>query len=412
MDKVAEAPKKRFPIHLGFGLLIGCLGWLIPYCGLAITLLPAKIGQIDPSHKVAWVATFSATAMVVAAISNIIVGALSDRTRTKIGKRTPWIIGGTVFTIIFFYLISISTSIQMMLVLYALYQIALNSCVASLAAFIPDRVAPEHRGTASSFVGIAATLGNSGAGLIAAHFIIHINFGIYVFAGVAILFEVIALLLIKEPGNVDEPREKLNKASSIFKTFALPIKGAHDFYLALSGRLMFTSALNMITGFQLYILTDYMHLGTGKTASTISLISTIMLITGVICGVIAGPFADKIGRYKLPVAICMMMVGFGAFFPFFDAHPWTMMVFTFINGIFNGAYNAVDQALTVAVLPDEQTAAKDLGILNLANTLGQIVGPLLAGAIIASMGYKMIFPTVMVICLVGAGLILLIKRDK
>lgn len=414
MDQGVAVPKtkKKFPVSLGFGLLIGCLGWLIPYCGLAITLLPAKIGQIDPAHKVTWVATFSAVAMTVAAISNIIMGALSDRTRSRFGKRTPWIVGCTIATMIIFYIMSMVSDIKMLLFLYAIYQIALNGVVASLVAFIPDRVAPDHRGTASSFMGLGSTIGNYGAGLIAAHFIIHVQFGIWVFAVFAFVMEDIALWLIKEPGNRDEPREQLEKAGDFVKSFAPPIKGTHDFYLALFGRLLLTAGSNMVVGYQLYIFTDYMSLNSGQTTTNISLISSIMLIAGIICGVTAGPLADKIGNYKYPVAITTMLVGVGAFFPFFMAKPWTMIVYALIAGIGNGAYNAVDQALTVSVLPNPDTAAKDLGILNLANTLGQIVGPIIAGVVISGAGYRMMFPVVTGVCLLGGILILLIRRSK
>lgn len=414
MDAVTDGKQKKtkFPIRIGAGLLIGCLGWLIPYCGLAITLLPARIQAVDPAHKVAMVATFSAVAMAVAAISNIINGALSDRTRSRFGKRTPFIAGGTIFTVILFYLISISTSIKWMLLFYALYQVALNAVVASLVAVIPDRIAPEHRGTASSWIGLGSTIGNFGAGLIASHFIIHVQIGIWTFAALAVIMEVIAIVLIKEPGNRDEPRSEVKGFTGFLNNFAIPLHDVHDFYLALFGRLAFTAGYNMVIGYQLYILTDYMKLSSSPTTKYISLISAIMLVLGIVCGVTAGPLADKIGNYKIPVALCIVVVGIGAFFPFLVASPWTMLVFAVLSGIGNGAFNAVDQALIISVLPDDETAAKDMGILNLSNTLGQIVGPIVAGAVISASGYRMLFPVVLVICLLGGALIMMIHRSK
>ncbi|KRL22880.1 transporter, major facilitator family protein [Lentilactobacillus kisonensis DSM 19906 = JCM 15041] len=77
-----------------------------------------------------------------------------------------------------------------------------------------------------------------------------------------------------------------------------------------------------------------------------------------------------------------------------------------------GAYNAVDQALNVAVLPNPETAAKDLGIINMANTLGQVFGPLIAAAVISSMGYRAMFPVETAICVVGGLLIMMIKKVK
>ena len=77
-----------------------------------------------------------------------------------------------------------------------------------------------------------------------------------------------------------------------------------------------------------------------------------------------------------------------------------------------GAYNAVDQALNVAVLPNPNSAAKDLGIINMANTLGQVFGPMIAAVAISTMGYRSIFPVETSICVLGGLLILAIKKVK
>ncbi len=77
-----------------------------------------------------------------------------------------------------------------------------------------------------------------------------------------------------------------------------------------------------------------------------------------------------------------------------------------------GIYNSVDQALNVTVLPNKNNAAKDLGIMNLANTLGQILGPVVASITITSLGYHAIFAVAGIMCLFGACLIMLIKSVK
>jgi MFS family permease len=77
-----------------------------------------------------------------------------------------------------------------------------------------------------------------------------------------------------------------------------------------------------------------------------------------------------------------------------------------------GMYQSVDQALNVTVLPSQNNAAKDLGIVNLANSLGQIIGPVVASVIIGLLGYRGIFPVAGLMCLIGGILILMIKKVK
>lgn len=74
------------------GLIIGPASWLGPYIVASSLFLPAMLQAIDSNNKVQLVALFSTLAMVVAAISNMLAGSISDRTRTRFGKRAPWIV--------------------------------------------------------------------------------------------------------------------------------------------------------------------------------------------------------------------------------------------------------------------------------------------------------------------------------
>ena len=76
-------------------------------------------------------------------------------------------------------------------------------------------------------------------------------------------------------------------------------------------------------------------------------------------------------------------------------------------------YTSVDQALNIEVLPDKATAAKDLGILNMANSGGQLIGPIIAASIFAGTGsYRWVFLVAMVLLVASAALIHPIKKAR
>ena len=90
-----------------------------------------------------------------------------------------------------------------------------------------------------------------------------------------------------------------------------------------------------------------------------------------------------------------------------------MYLFAGIAGLGYAVYSAVDQALLVDVLPNKEEAGKDLGILNLANTVGQVLAPVVVGAIVLATGsYAALFPIAVVAVLLGAVFIMLIRRVK
>ena len=127
---------------------------------------------------------------------------------------------------------------------------------------------------------------------------------------------------------------------------------------------------------------------------------------------VAGPIADRMSRLKLPVILSALLIGIGVFLPFISADPMMIILYAVFAGIGFGAFNAVDQALNIAVLPNPETAAKDLGILNLSNTGGQIAGPLLAAAVITAAGYQMLFVAAAVSALVAIVCFASIRRVK
>ena len=65
------------------------------------------------------------------------------------------------------------------------------------------------------------------------------------------------------------------------------------------------------------------------------------------------------------------------------------------------------------VLPDQQARAKDLGILNVANTGGQALAPVASSALVGlGMGYSPAFIGAMAACALGAILVVPIRTVR
>lgn len=143
MSKKATVSIKR----LVPGLIIGPASWLGPYIVMNSLFLPAMLQQLDPAKKVQLIALFSTMGMIVAAISNMIAGALSDRTKSRFGKRTPWIMGGALAFMLSMIGASFAQNVTMLLIAWMIGQAALNFIVAPMVAWLD--LAPENqKGTA------------------------------------------------------------------------------------------------------------------------------------------------------------------------------------------------------------------------------------------------------------------------
>ena len=386
-----DAQQPKLPLMEGIALVVGVLLWLGSYLGMVGVLVPARIAEIDPDSKATAFAMMSAIAMVVSTITNIIEGALSDRTRSRFGLRTPWLYFGSIGAAISIYFWGTADSIAAIIAWDAIYMIFLNAIVAPLIAVLSDRVAPRHRGTISSMYAIGMSAGNYGGQILASFFIgVNEYYGVLLMALMALLSGPLSSIFLREKSTIGMPVQKLT-AKNISENFAFPLHDCRDYYLALFGKLCIVSAQFTVSGYLLYILTDYIKLDEKTSATYIGYVSAIMMITAIVLSLISGPIADKMLWRKWPVVISAFLMALGCIIPSFAPLPSLMLVYALIAGIGYGIFSSLDQALNIDVLPNQTTAAKDLGILNIANNGGQVLGPVFSSMIIAALGYDYVF---------------------
>lgn len=398
------------------GLIIGPASWLGPYIAAASLFLPALIQQIDENNKIHLLALFSACGMVTAAISNMVAGYLSDRTRSKFGNRTPWIVAGAIAFMLSMILASTANTIPFLLFCWLLGQIALNFIVAPMVAWI-DFAANDRKGTASSaYGGLGMALGNNGFTIIAAMFLGNFRFGFIVFGVITLIGVLISVIIVREPSNLNQTiKYKSKKNENRFKNLlAIFPKWSigRDYYLALIGKLFQGISNFAITGYLLFIMTDFMHSNTDETQNSIQLINIIMLIFGISMGFIAGPISDKLKILKLPVGLSTIFLGIGAISLSIYPNHIGILIYAFTAGIGMGIWNSLDNLLNLQVIPDKNRVAFFLGIYNLGNTITQALAPIIAACVISLFGFSAIFMVSFIFAMIGGISILSIRSVK
>lgn len=407
----SDEEQPKFPVRLTIGLAIGAFCWIVAYLGAVGVLLPARIAELAPGDKASVVALNSTISMIVAALANILIGAGSDLTRSRFGRRTPWIWVGAIGSLLSLIALGRVSSIPALLTAWAIYQIFLNSIIAPLLGTLSDRIAPQFRGSAASGYALGIGVGTGLGQVIGAQFLGNAATGFVVLGILTVLVAPAASLFFRESSSLPMPKKAFD-ADIVLDHFVFARHNARDYYLALFGKFFVMVAKFAVQGYVLYILTDYMMVGQDATKGYISAVSLIIMFLGIGMAFLSGPIADRLKMVKLPVVISALFIGAGVFSPFLSTSPKMIIVYAILAGIGFGMFNAVDQALNISVLPNPETAAKDLGILNLANTGGQIAGPLVAALAIKVVGYHMLFVVAAVAALIAVVLFLLIRSAK
>lgn len=413
ITETSEFRKKAISLkRLVPGLIIGPASWLGPYVAISSLFLPALIQHLDADNKFTLLALFSTVGMITSAISNMAAGYLSDRTKSRFGKRTPWLVSGAFVFMLAMIFASMSTTIPLLLLSWMLGAISLNFIVAPMVAWLD--LAPENgKGIASSaYGGLGMALGNNGFTVLAAIFIGQFRLGFIIFGVITFIGTLIAAFVVREPSNVDEKLDistSTKKEKFLIKEIFPKWSVGRDYYLALIGKLFQGVGNFAVTGYLLYIMTDFLHKDTSATQHSIQLISIIMLILGIAMGFIAGPISDKFKILKLPVGLSTISLGIGALSIFFLQNDIGMIIYAFTAGLGMGIWNSLDNLLNLEVIPDKDRVGFFLGIYNLGNTVTQAIAPVIAAFLISAIGFSSIFIMSFVFSIIGGISILSIK---
>lgn len=383
---------------------------------IAAVLMPQRLKDIGIANPDALLGTINAAGALISLFVNVFVGAMSDRTRSRFGKRTPWYVAGALIAAVSFYLIGVPKTGMGVLLAYCFANIGQNMMTAPIVATLSDRVPEERRGTVSSAYGGGITVGQAVGTFLGSLFIFRTGIGFLCAAAMYILAGLAAFTIIpREAANnqlTDPDAKKESLGHTLVHAFTPPMH-APDFWRAFICRTSLIVAYQMIASYQLYILEN--HLGETKAhaAGIISVMSIITMIVSFVASVASGPISDKIGARKPPVVVSCILYAVGIAMPWLIPSATGMLLFAGIAGLGYGMYMAVDQALNIDVLPNKDDAGKDLGFLNVASCAGQAIGSGITSTLVTMTGsYTPIFPVAIVITGIAVVAVIRIKGVK
>ena len=355
------------------------------YAAVARIFLPNQIEQLDPVNKVTSLALVATMTSIGILIITPLVGAVSDRTRTRWGRRAPFILGGAVIGCALVALIPHATTVLGVLVLWVTAAIFLNTMDAPLTTIIADRFPPEGRGTASGFMGAGLTSGLTAGTIVAAALASNLKVGYAAFAATLLVVTVIFLLVNREPSALEAPRQPFDLRRFLAGFWVDPRRHP-DFAWAFAGRFVMFLGYTSVVGYTLYTLRDYLGLDVDRSNREVAVIFTIELFTGIAAGLICGRLSDVWKRRKPFVFFSSVAMAVAFAVPILMPSLTGMYIFAVILGAGYGAYYAVDMALMTDVLPktEFEENGKNLGILSVAITLPQIFGTAAAAAILTA----------------------------
>jgi len=349
----------------------------------------------------------------LAMFANPFFGKMSDRTSSQLGMRRPWMVIGLAGGSLGVLVVALAPNVPVVLIGWCIAQLFFNALLAAQVAVLPDQVPVAQRGLVAGVLGITVPIAS-----VSGTFLVKLFTGnqLVMFMAPCVVGGFFILLFAfrlddRRLAKAGKPAWSLREFAS---TYYVSPRTSPDFVWAFVSRFMFLLAYAFLVTYQAYYLLD--HIGSTEDDVPRQIFQGTLVQSAVViaASLVGGKLSDRTGRRKVFVFTASVVYGLAMFVIAVGSSFNGFLVGMAISGLGFGMYMAVDLALVADVLPDKDSAAKDLGVLNIAGALPFSIAPGIAAAILAvSHGsYGVLYAVAGVCAITGAAAILRVKSVR
>lgn len=307
----------------------------------------------------------------------VVLGSWSDRLRTPIGGRLPFVVAGVPVAIVGLVGMGVARSLGTMAVAVAIFFVGYFVAYEPYRALYPDLVRDEVAGRGQSTQAVWRGAG-TGLALLGGGLLLGAGQALPFVAGAVVLALATGLFVrLAVRGGVEEQERS---SDSVRETFAslremlVHDRPLRDFFIA---NALWELALGALKTFVILWLTR--GLGTSLTAAAGIVGAGALCILG--GAAISGRLADRHGRRRI-MAIALVAFGLGLLVPLLTTSRALLVAAVPFVAFGGGVLLSLPYALLIPLMPERQHGALT-GFYSVSRGLGVMLGPLLGGVAVA-----------------------------
>lgn len=328
-------------------------------------------------------------------------GGLSDKLNTPIGKRMPFILGGTALAVVFLMILPYadqSRNLPLFVIALGLLLISMGLYRSPAVALMPDLTPKPLRSKGNAVINLMGAVGGVyalamisflvGDGDCPDYFPLFLSIGIFMVVTVLILFATIGenkLRALMPPEEADTESSKDATAETTRTKLAPDVKRSLIFLL-LSVALWYIAYNAVTTAFSRYA-TEVWELKNGGYANCLMVATVAAIISYIPIGFLSG----KIGRKKT-VLLGVALLGLSYLAAaFYTNYHFTMVFFFCIIGFAWAAINVNSFPMVVEMCTGSDIG-RYTGYYYTFSMAAQVITPILSGALLEHVSYRTLFP--------------------
>ncbi len=401
------APASRYA---QYAIPLAILGFSIALVPPLVVTIALRLRELDLEHSAANLGLVLGVGAFFSLLSNPLAGRFSDRTTSRFGMRKPWIFSGAALGYVGVVVIAFAPSVAVVLVGWSIAQVGLNFALAALVAMLPDQIGPERRGRTASFISLAQNVGG-----VAATFLVQlfpagrVQYLVPSLIGVVLMVAVVAP--VKDRIRTERSQDPFD-LRSVLGSFVFNPRKYPDLGWAWLTRFFLTTTQFTATSYLAYFFIAQFGISDEDVPPLVFKAILANAVGIVLVAPLLGWLSDRLRRRKPFVIISSAMAIVGLTVIALAPSIEVVLAGQLLLGAGLGAFFAVELALITDVLPSAETAGKDLGVANLAQSLPQSLIPVAAPGLIAAFGYPGLFITGAIFGVFGAISVTRVKKVR
>lgn len=378
---------------------------------LSVVLLAKIVLMIvGPSQSGSWLAYISAAAALVGALAYPIMGHWSDRSKSRFGRRRPFMVVGIFVSFLFLFGTLFFREIIWLTIFFLILQVVHAMASIPYEGLLSDYVAPERSGFVTGLLGMMSQFANL-AGVILASLLTlpQVYIALILLQLLGLLTTLVTVRQEKALTRESHTQRAPHALRHFFSGLLISPRENPNWWWVFASRVAAMTGFAVVYTYLYYYLEFVEHLSNPGSAIDVDLVATT--IGAVVANVIAGAVSDRVHNRKwVTFAGSMVMAASAlAFALVASLGLYVIYVMSFFYGIGYGMYQGTERALLLDVQPNKEAAAKSFGLWQMSYNIGIMFGTLYAGIMLSSVfhhlslmnAYRGLYGSTFVFFLVG-----------
>ncbi|XVQ07189.1 MFS transporter [Spirillospora sp. CA-255316] len=411
-DIVAPPLQRISASHIVF-MMIASFGASIALMVPLSYALALRISEIAPGRD-EQLGYVTGSAQVVYLVLSPLIGMWSDRTRSRFGRRAPFMVVGALLGLAALVIVATAPTVALIGLGWVFGMVGWSTAGGAIQNLQADLVPEEQRGRVSAVTSLTTQIAPV-IGIGIAYAVSSSTFLVFMVPGlIGAVLLVLLPIFRPEGGSRDLVHSTHVTAKELFASFVFDPRKYPDFGWNWLGRFLFFMGLYFNTTFGTFFYAQRLDLPVKEVAGVVASVG-ILGVVAASAGALAGGFySDKLGRRKLFTLIGALLFVAGACVEAFAYSLPPLIVGAVLMQLAIAVFAAVDQAIVFAVLPDRAQAGRYMAVVAFAQKIPSAIAPLVAPPIItigasgADKNYTGLYLSGAVLALIG-GLLILFK---